>query len=71
MMCLNDIIYYAEKYFSMVFVGQKEFEGNRVAIFTVNEKSLVNRFIQYFSPYKAQKLYDSHNENELYGIVLQ
>lgn len=71
MMDLNDIIYYAEKYFSMVFVGQKELEGNRVAIFTVNEKSLVNNFIQYFSPYKAQRLYDSHNENELYGLIME
>lgn len=71
MMDLNNIIFCAENYYSMIYVCTKKMNDKNVVIFTVNQKSLINNFIQYFSPYKAQRLYDSHNENELYGLILE
>lgn len=71
MMSINDIIYYAETHCLMGYIGRKQLNGNDVMIFRAEEKSKVKDFIQYFSPDKAKKLYDSHNEDELYGIILE
>jgi phosphopantetheine adenylyltransferase len=67
----EDIIYYAEKYFAMIYVGTTEKNNEKILLFTIDNKSLIKNFLNYFKEYKVGKFYDAHNEDELYGIVIK
>lgn len=53
--------------FFMEFVTNKRLNHRNVMIFKSGENSDVNGFILQF---KAHLMYDSHNEDELYGVVI-
>ena len=66
-MIKENIINSAWTDFFMEFVTMSELSGQNVMIFKSGEKSDINGFILRF---QARKVYDRHNEDELYGVII-
>lgn len=66
-MTRENIINSAWTDFFMEFVTMSKLRGQNVMIFKSGEKSDINGFVLRF---QARKVYDRHNEDELYGVII-
>ena len=66
-MSTDSIKHIAWTEFFMEFVTMSELSGQDVMIFKSGENSDVNGFVLRF---EARKVYDRHNEDELYGVLV-
>ena len=66
-MSIDSIKYVAWTEFFMEFVTMTKLSGQNVMLFKSGENSDVNGFISRFH---AHRMYDRHNEDELYGVIV-
>jgi hypothetical protein len=66
-MSIDNIKYVAWTKFFMEFVTMTKLSGKNVMLFKSGENSDVNGFISCFH---AHRMYDRHNEDELYGVIV-
>ena len=66
-MSIDSIKYVAWTKFFMEFVTMTKLSGKNVMLFKSGENSDVNGFISRF---QAHRVYDRHNEDELYGVIV-
>lgn len=66
-MSIDSIKYVAWTKFFMEFVTMTKLSGHEVMVFKSGEKSDVDGFISCFG---ARRVYDKHNEDELYGVIV-